>query len=100
MPTKVYGTSDDLIEIEGAIREEFNPHDDDEPSFLAFSDGTVLSIEYTRSGIWAIHRVQAGSAAYSKTDNLGEDSDQYTDTVTLRGDIKWCVFGSRIEVGQ
>jgi len=38
---KVYGASDDLIEIKGDIREEFSRYDS-EGDYLAFSDGTVL----------------------------------------------------------
>lgn len=91
----IYGASDDLIEVEGAIREEFTPHESNYADFLAFSDGTVLSVKYGDEGIWRINRVASGSAHYEKTE--GVDDDNYSDRVTLTGDIAWCVFGSRIE---
>lgn len=90
---KVYGQSDDLIEVEGNIYEEFNPDSSDAPSYLAFSDGTVLSIEY--SSTWTIKRVIEGTATFTKTDATGPDDD-YTDRVKLEGDIRWCVFGSKL----
>lgn len=93
---KVYGSSDDLIEVEGDVVEEFNPHDSDKADFLAFSDGTVLSIEYTSDGIWRINRVATGTAGYSKVEAT-DDEKNYTDTVTLDGKLTWVVFGSRLE---
>lgn len=91
----VYGVSDDLIETEGDICEEFNPKYE-ETSYLAFSDGSVLSIEYGKTGLWTIRQRVAGSATYSKRDATDVDHD-YSDRVTLEGDISWLVFGSRFE---
>ena len=95
MSVTVYGASDDLIEVEGDINEEFNPRSDDDGalSYLAFSDGTVLSVEYGKGGIWRVNRVVTGSATYWKVDGTDTDGD-YTDGVTLGGDpLKWVVFG-------
>lgn len=96
---EVYGASDDLIEVEGAIREEFNAlgqaADGGEGGLLAFSDGTVLEVEYTSSGVWRISRIAAGGAVYQRTEATGPDGD-YTDRVALVGDISWVVFGKRI----
>lgn len=93
----VYGSSDDLIEIDGAIREEFGPSGDDgEPDYLAFSDGTVLSIAYSKDGFWRVNRVASGSAAYAKKEGDDVDSN-YSDRVALTGDIRWCLFGTHFE---
>jgi hypothetical protein len=86
----IYGASDDLIEIEGDIREEFSPHEDGEPDYLAFSDGTVLSILYGEDGNWNIKRLTIGTASYQ---HHKADGDEYTDKVTLQGDLTWCVCG-------
>lgn len=91
----IHGASDDLIEIDGAIREEFNPASDG-PSYLAFSEGTVLGIQYMKDGIWRVNRIAQGFAHYTKTEGT-DSADDYTDRVTLEGDIKWVVFGDRIE---
>jgi len=92
---KIYGASDDLIEIEGDIREEFNPSAD-EPSLLAFSDGTLLQILYGmgHEGFWRITPLVYGSAKYRKTEATDED-ENYSDVVTLEGDIKWVVCGDQ-----
>jgi hypothetical protein len=89
---KIYGASDDLIEIDGDIREEFNHYNEDDPFYLAFSDGTALSINYNNDGFWRINRLAIGSAEYSKHEGMYEDGD-YSDIVTLKGDIKWAVGG-------
>lgn len=89
---KIYGASDDLIEIEGDITEEFSHYSDDEPFYLGFSDGTVLSIDYNYEGFWRINRLSIGSAEYSKHEGM-DDSSDYSDIVTLKGDIKWAVGG-------
>jgi hypothetical protein len=95
---RVYGASDDLIEVEGDLQEEFNPPSnrsgDSLISFLAFSDGTVLSIIYGPEGIWRINRVAHGSARYDKEE--GTDDGHYSDVVTLTGEIAWVVFGSEL----
>lgn len=93
----VYGASDDLIEIDGEIRGEFGHYSDDgEPAFLAFSDGTILSVLYDAVGFWRINRAVAGSATYSKTEGTDGDED-YSDVARLTDhSIKAVVFGSKI----
>jgi hypothetical protein len=51
----IYGASDDLIEVEGSIEEEFNV-DSDRPHHLAFPEGSVLKVVYDEDGIWRITR--------------------------------------------
>jgi len=101
----VYGASDDLIEIEGDIREEFTakrfgPNANHEGGLLAFSDGTVLEVLYAIEGVWRIRKLASGRAAYSNDEDPGDDEARYSDRVTLIGDaedLRWCVFGTRIE---
>lgn len=89
----VYGMSDDLIEIDGAIGGEY-PAPDDAMTYLAFSDGTVLSIIYTLEGLWRVNRLISGSAAYTKTEAT-EPEEDYSDKVTLTGnDLWWFVVGT------
>ena len=90
---KIYGASDDLIEVEGEIREEFSPLAD-EPSLLAFSDGTLLQIQYGagNKAFWRIQPLIYGSASYSKVEATDED-ENYSDVVTLEGQIRWVVCG-------
>lgn len=95
---KIYGASDDLIEVEGEITEEFNAIDtsDEDPRFVVFSDGSVLRIWYDAQGRWRIERVMAGAATFSWTAaglHADEDAPEYSDLVTMddpaNGGIKW-----------
>jgi hypothetical protein len=88
----IYGTSDDLIEVEGDIQAECIG----DQALLAFSDGTVLSVVYNSDGVWSISRLSGGTAQMTHTPADGADSDNYSDRVTLTGDIRWCVFGDEI----
>lgn len=90
----IYGASDDLVEIEGDINEEFYATDEGEMCLL-FGDGTVLDIEYDRHGIWRITG-KPGSATMTKEEATADEGDRpdgkpaYSDIVTLTGDLKWC----------
>lgn len=90
---RIFGVSDDLIEIEGDIREEFGP-----PygvsTYLAFSDGTLLSVVYDDNGFWRIHQIDQGGSHFEKTE--GKDlEDDYSDVVILSGPtIRWAIMGT------
>lgn len=92
---RVRGHSDDIICVEGDLTDEFYPGSD-KPGFLAFSDGTVLSVEYTKGGFWRIFWVAAGTAVFTKVEATDPD-DEYSDRVTLVGDLKWVVFGTSFD---
>jgi hypothetical protein len=95
---QIYGASDDLIEVEGAIHQEFSCWNlkDDEYRYLAFSDGTVIRVDFDKDGCWRFVRLARGSAEFTKTEATDPDGD-YTDRVSLVGDIRWCVYGSEFE---
>jgi hypothetical protein len=83
---RITGSSDDLIEIEGDIEEEWGAYGD-EQRHIAVSEGTLLSIVYDRDGIWRVNRVVSGTAKYSKIE--GSVTEDTFDVVTLEGDIAW-----------
>jgi hypothetical protein len=93
---EVYGASDDLIEVEGDIREEFNLAGD-EGNLLAFSDGTILRIAYGDQGVWRISTVKQGMAVVDIAQAPEGDEDNYSDraTLTLEDDFHfgWVVHG-------
>lgn len=96
METIIHGASDDLIEIEGGIREEFNfyPDDEDDTRYLCFSDGTLLSVNYDKDGIWRFVQMAKGEAEYKKVEGLAEENDN-SDLVKLRGaDIRWVALAT------
>ena len=87
---EIYGASDDLIEIEGDIREEFNGDD----GLIVCSDGTVLSIHYGKQdlGIWDIQVVREGELFTDIQRCNDEEADRFSDTVTLEEGIEWVYF--------
>lgn len=88
---EVYGASDDLIEVDGDICEEFNPIGDTS-NYLAFSDGTLLSVTYDQDGIWRISALYKGSAQLELKQSVDVDDDNYSDRATLIGDVEWVVY--------
>jgi len=104
----VYGASDDIIGVDGAIKNEFDVCDigDDYKYFLGFSDGTMLSVKY--DGCWRIARMKAGTSKFSKTEGDPDSEEEvdgypgYSDVVTLTcdhsNDIKWVVLGKEFAV--
>jgi hypothetical protein len=92
MPITVYGASDDMIEVEGDITEEFDYTGDTPNSgdLLAFSDGTVLRIRFDDAGVWRIVKVAGGPVDIAQAPE-GDDSN-YTDRATIKG-ADWVVHG-------
>lgn len=100
MGVTLYGSSDDLIEVEGDIEEEFYPFTDspacggETGAVLGFSDGTVLRIVYSRAGVWRITPVVEQPGRLSIERAPEDDEDNYTDRATITGTIKWVVKGN------
>jgi hypothetical protein len=97
MAVTVYGASDDLIEIDGDISEEFSytgvntRPEDDKGDLLAFSDGTILRIRFDHDrGGWRITPVVRG-ASNPVIEQAAEDAEDTTDMATL--DAIWVVHG-------
>lgn len=97
---RIYGASDDLIEIEGDISEEFVYVGGD--ALLSFSDGTLLSIRYDNFGIWRIHVLSKGASRLTHIVCTSDGTDDdYTDAVHLFDEeldrpIQWVVYGLEI----
>lgn len=66
MHVKISGASDDLIELDGDIVEEYDSYDT--PTYLAFSEGTVVKLQYCETGIWrvTVEREGAATATYTQ----------------------------------
>lgn len=92
--TKIYGTSDDLIEVEGAYSGEvgcYGTDDRDKGVLLIVSDGTLLEVKYGKndSGIWGINVIKKG-AQFDRIELCDdEEAIPYSDVVYLTGDIKY-----------
>jgi hypothetical protein len=84
----IYGASDDLIVIEGDFSEEFSAAYEAD-TWLVFGDGTILVVRYDDNGVWRITRKSDGRAAMTKIEAPTDDEDNYSDRVTLTGDLHW-----------
>jgi hypothetical protein len=99
----IYGASDDLIEVDGDITEEFGYHDDrdaEEPGcFLAISDGTLLHIVYGQGSgaFWRITVRSKGPAFWAKHEATDEETD-YSDKITLKSEkpFMWVLKGDTL----
>lgn len=95
MTITITGASDDLIEIDGDIREEF-PYTEHSTTpgggdLLAFSDGTVLRIKFDINGVWRITPVARGTGNLRIEQAAEDDADDRTDAATV--DAAWVVHG-------
>lgn len=83
---RVSGGSDDIIELRGAIVDDWY-HYRAEPARIVFDNGVIIDIEYDRDsdGIWRTTIVAGHSHAriLACPDPTGEDT--YTDTAVITG---------------
>jgi len=93
--TMVTGASDDLIEIEGELYEEFNSIDCKD-GVMTFSDGTLLKVDYDEDGIWRFKARFKGTLYDRKTD--GEIEADTNDEVYFKSGLKWVVFAEEAQV--
>ena len=94
----IYGASDDLIEIDGDLREEFNcwlglP---DNHAYLAVSDGSLFRVRYDEDGIWRFTPILIGSAIVDI--KMGVDDRRHSDTVMMTGDdLTWVALAAEVK---
>jgi hypothetical protein len=103
MATKVYGASDDLIEVEGDVTGEvgcYGTDDEENKPHLFFSDGTVLRVFYGKDekSIWAVELVERGSLFERIDLCTDEDANPYSDVAHFRDGLKWAHFAKETEV--
>lgn len=102
MKTKIYGASDDLIEIEGEICEEYDCIDFESAKVKA-SDGT--SAKLTFNGEWKFTEVDAGSKLSKHIKAVGEDlkhgeedaigCTSYSDVLVFDDGLEWIKIGRK-----
>lgn len=91
----ICGASDDMVIAEGAINDEWD-YTGDDPDWpgdvVAFSDGTVLRIQFTEDGFWRITPTAKGPA-FIRIDQATDEDEDYTDKARVSGDVRWVVHG-------
>ena len=105
MSTKVYGSSDDLIEFEGDVSGEVECYgtDDRERGVLVIlSDGTLFEVKYGKFGraIWGILVVHKGSLLTDVTPYPNEEKDSYSDIAHFAEGLKWAYAATKWGVVQ
>lgn len=87
--TKVYGASDDLVEIEGSRYPEKEIGCYDANVRLWFSDGAVILVGYPKKGlaVWWVKVEEKGTAAYTLIVCEDEESDLYSDVFEIEADV-------------
>jgi hypothetical protein len=94
MSTKIYGTSDDLIEFEGDVRGEvgcFGTDRDEHGVLVMCSDATVLEVKYGKNGdaVWEVKVLRQGSL-FDRMDFCSDaDADPYSDVAHFKAGLKW-----------
>ncbi len=80
----VYGSNDDLIEIDGDICEEFGLElsEADNGVVIGFSCGTLVHCRYDKTNLWRLTVLVQGRAKISISPATDVDTD-YSDTVTI-----------------
>lgn len=87
---KIYGASDDLVEIEGSTYSEDEISCYDSNVEITFTDGTVILIGYPKEGaaIWWIEVEKRGTAEQTLTVCDDEAADPYSDVFEIEAEIK------------
>ena len=92
MSTRVYGTSDDLIELEGDLNGEVSHYGTGDEEYalgvlMAFSDGTILAVRYgnpAAGAVWAIDVLHKGELFDRLEICNDEEADPYSDQVFFK----------------
>jgi hypothetical protein len=91
--TRIYGSSDDLIEFDGDVSGESGAYrQDEQPNALVVcSDGTVLMANYGKAhlAVWALTVLTAGALFAGIATCTDEDADPHSDIVTFQPGLKW-----------
>lgn len=87
---KVYGASDDLVEIEGSTYREDEIGCYDQDVRIRFTDGTVIRIGYPKenAAIWWIEIEKIGTASYALIACHNEDAQIYSDIFEICAEIE------------
>jgi len=90
MSVTISGHSDDLIEIEGDVREEFEALGLDH-YIVSTSNGVLLRVRCAE--VWRIE-VIAGADKVHIVPCPEDDDDNYSDVATVEGDVTWVQCGN------
>lgn len=87
---KVYGVSDDIVEIDNSEYKENEIGCFKRDVRICFCDGTVIRVGYPKrqGAIWWIQIEKQGTADHTFTECADEDADVYSDVFEIDSDVK------------
>lgn len=87
---KVYGASDDLVEIEGSTYADDEIGCYDRDVLLEFVDGTTIRCHYGKPdlAVWEITIEKTGSAKQILTACEDDDADIYSDVFEIDAEVR------------
>lgn len=87
---KIYGCSDDLVEIEGSTYQENEIDCYNRNVHIRFFDGTVIRIGYSKENlaVWWIEVEKQGTAKQTLTVCENEDDEIYSDIFEIDSEIE------------
>ena len=97
---KVYGCSDDLVEIENSEYPEGEIDCYDDKVTIWFDDNTVIEVNYDNDGIWRIKEIQGGHAPRNLNVCKEDSEDDYSDVFEINADVIDHCVGEVIEEVQ
>jgi hypothetical protein len=92
MLTKIYGSSDDLVEIDGIHSDEIGCYEKNVR--IVFRDGTKILVGYSKPGlgVWWIKVEKRGTAEQKLTICQDEDAEIYSDIFEIDSTIRgWAI---------
>jgi hypothetical protein len=98
MDLKIYGASDDLVEVESSdksLSNEWGAYDHD--GCVVLSTGDRFSILFDEHGIWRIKHVEHSgklSVTIKMAVEVEGSDDALTDTAIINGDVEWVDYWS------
>lgn len=100
MTTKIYGLSDDLIEVDGDVDGEvgcFGTGDRDRGVLLSCSDGSLLEIKYGKAGsaIWAIIVLREGELFDALDICYDESALPYSDVARFKDGLEYIMASTQ-----
>ena len=87
---RIYGASDDLVEIDGSRYDnEIGCSYNDPKARIWFEDGTVILVSYGKQdlAVWSIVIEKVGTAKFDLQICLDEDADIYSDIFEIDSEI-------------
>lgn len=88
---RVYGVSDDLVEIEGSKYPDDEIDCFDHDVLIGFKDGTEIRVGYPKENlaVWWIDIEKTGGAAYAMNRCDDEEAEIYSDVFSVDSEVAW-----------